>query len=122
MDLLDCVKIDTKFSMINEYWSPKIIAKIDNYYIKIAKINGEFTWHTHDDCDEVFIVHRGEMRIDFRDSCVKIPEGGLFVVEKGKEHKPASKSECEIILFERSDVLNTGDRKNEFTKENIEWI
>ena len=122
MNILSSINVDEKFSLIKEYWSPKIIAKIDDYYIKLAKIKGEFTWHTHDDCDEVFIVNKGEMKIDFRDSFVEIKEKAMYVVEKGKEHKPYAESECEIILFERSDVINTGDKKNEFTKEQIDWI
>ena len=116
------ININDKFDLIKDYWSPKIIAKVDNYYIKLVKIKGEFTWHSHNDCDEVFIVNKGEMRIDFRNSSVVLKENEMYVVEKGIEHKPYAENECEMILFERSDVINTGDKVNGFTKEHIDWI
>ena len=120
--LSKAVNFREKFSMFNEYWSPKCVAALDDYLIKIAKIKGHFTWHTHTGCDEIFIVFKGEMRIDFRNESVALKEGELFVVEKGREHKPFSEEGCEIIMVERSGVLNTGDQKNEFTKETLEWI
>lgn len=111
-----------KFSLFDDYWSPKCIAQLDNYLVKVVKIKGHFTWHTHADCDEIFIVHKGKMRIDFRNESVELNKDEMFVVQKGKEHKPFSEDGCEIILLERVDVVNTGDKTNEFTKEKIEWI
>lgn len=116
------INFKEKYSLFNEYWSPKCIARIDDYFVKVAKIKGHFTWHTHHDCDEMFIVHKGKMRIDFEYESVELNEGEMFVVQKGTKHKPFSEEGCEIILFERSDVINTGDKKNEFTKDEIEWI
>ncbi|MEQ8226029.1 MAG: cupin domain-containing protein, partial [Candidatus Eremiobacterota bacterium] len=103
-------------------WSPKIIGKINDYFVKIAKVKGDFTWHLHDDSDEVFIVHKGILKIDFRDGSAELKAGQMFVVEKGKEHKPYAENECHIILFEKDTVVNTGNIKNEFTKESVEWI
>lgn len=122
MNSINGINIKDKFNLINEYWSPKIIARVDNYYIKLVKIKGEFTWHTHEGCDEVFIVNKGEMRINFRDSFVILKEKEMFVVEKGKEHKPYAENECEMILFEKCDIINTGDKVNKFTKEHIDCI
>ena len=90
--------------------------------MKVVKIVGHFTWHSHTDCDEIFLVHKGKMRIDFRDGFVDLTEGELFVVPKGKEHKPFSEEICEVVILERNDVVNTGNVKNEFTKESCEWI
>jgi len=119
---LNGINFKEKFSLFNEYWSPKCIARFDDYLVKVAKIKGHFTWHTHPECDEIFIVHKGKMRIDFKGRAVELNEGEMSVVQKGMEHKPFSEDGCEIILLERSDVINTGDQKNEFTKAEIEWI
>lgn len=118
---LKSINFDEKFAMITECWSPKIVAGLDNYLVKIAKIEGHFTWHKHTDCDEIFMVHKGKMRIDFRDGSVELGEGEMYVVPKGKEHKPFAEELCEIILLERDDVVNTGDVTDEFTKK-AEWI
>lgn len=116
------INMENKFAKFAECWSPKCIAKLDNYLVKVVKIVGHFTWHSHADCDEIFLVHKGKMRIDFRDGFVDLTEGELFVIPKGKEHKPFSEEICEVVLFERNDVVNTGNVKNEFTKESNEWI
>ncbi len=116
------INFKEKFSLFNELWSPKCIARVDNYIIKIAKIKDDFAWHTHEACDEVFMVHEGSMRIDLRGSTVELSKGELFVVEKGLEHKPHADEVCEIIMFEREDVINTGGEVNDFTKNEMEWI
>jgi mannose-6-phosphate isomerase-like protein (cupin superfamily) len=116
------INLDEKFSLFSECWSPKGIARLDSYVVKIVKIKGHFTWHSHPDADEIFIVHKGEMRIDFRDGSVELKAGEMFVVGKGREHKPFAEEVCEIILLERGDVINTGDVRDEFTKEEIDWI
>ncbi|MFA7420309.1 MAG: cupin domain-containing protein [Melioribacteraceae bacterium] len=120
--ILKGINFDDKFAHFDECWSPKCVARLDNYLVKVLKIKGYFSWHSHKECDEIFIVHKGKMRIDFRDGFVELNNGELFVVPKGKEHKPFSEEVSEIILLEREDVLNTGDVTNEFTKENLDWI
>lgn len=119
---LNGINFIEKFSLFEELWTPKCIAQLDNYIVKIAKIQGEFSWHTHSECDEMFIVHSGSMSIKFRDSTVGLGKGELFVVKKGVEHKPSADEVCEIIMFEREDVVNTGDEVNEHTIENPNWI
>ena len=116
------IDINSKFKIFDDHWSPKIIGKINNYHIKVVKVKGHFTWHKHDETDELFIVNKGELRIDFRDGFVNIKEGQMFIVEKGKEHKPYAEKECEMLTFEPDTVLNTGNVKNEFTKEKLEWL
>ncbi len=118
----NAIDINEKFESFNDHWSPKIIGSLNNYYIKLAKIEGHFTWHKHEDTDEIFIVNRGSMRIDFRDGNVELKQGQMFIVEKGKEHKPYAEKECEIMIFEPNTTLNTGDVKDSFTKEKLEWI
>lgn len=116
------VDISKKFELFKDQWSPKIIGEINDYYIKLARIQGHFTWHMHEETDEVFFVHKGNMRIDFRDGAVELTEGQMFVISKGKEHKPYAENECEIMLFEPKGTLNTGNVRDEFTKENPDWI
>ena len=116
------IDINNKFKLFDDHWSPKIIAKINNYYLKVVKVKGHFTWHKHDETDEIFIVNKGVLRVDFRDGFVDINEGQVFVIEKGKEHKPYAEKECEMMVFEPDTTKNTGNVNNEFTKEIISWI
>lgn len=116
------INFEEKFSLFSEQWSPKIIAQLNNYYFKLARITGDFTWHKHDETDEVFIVLKGEMRMDYRNGSEIVKTGEMIVVPKGVEHKPYSESESKILLVEPAGTVNTGDSKNEFTKEDIERI
>ncbi len=116
------VNFNSKFSKIEGHWQPKGIARLNNYAFKIAKIKGEFIWHKHDDTDEVFIVNRGELVINLPDGSVKVSQGEMFVVPKGIEHKPFAAEECEIIMIEPEGTLNTGDKVDEKTIDEIEWI
>ena len=122
---------DTKFQPINfeekllkfsEYWSPKIIAQLNDYHLKLAKVQGEFVWHDHPETDEVFIVVKGQLEILFRDGNVLLSEGEMFVVPKGVEHKPVAENECHILLVEPAGTANTGDVKDELTAPNNIWI
>src|SRR5574342_631498 len=89
-----------KFSKFSEHWSPKNIARMNDYHFKIAKVQGEFIWHDHPETYEVFIVLHGQLEIQFRDSRVLLKEGEMFVVPKGIEHKPVAENECHILLIE----------------------
>jgi mannose-6-phosphate isomerase-like protein (cupin superfamily) len=101
--------INDKFKLFSEQWQPKVIATMNDYEFKIAKIEGEFIWHSHKETDETFIVIKGEIEIEFRDGSVKVKEGEIFVVPAGVEHKPISKKESQIMLIEPKGVVNTGD-------------
>ena len=116
------ININDKLSKFSEHWSPKIIAQLNDYHLKIVKIRGDFVWHSHSDTDEVFIVIEGNMRIDFRDGSVEINEGEMFVVPKGTEHKPFAEEECKLMLIEPAGTINTGDSGGELTAKNNVWI
>lgn len=116
------INIQEKFSKFAEQWSPKVIAEMNDYQFKLVKIQGDFVWHDHKETDEVFIVIEGEMSIEFRDGEVKLSKGEMFVVPKGVEHKPHAEKECQIMLVEPKDVVNTGEAEGELTAENDVWI
>ncbi len=116
------INIKQKFSKISNYWSPKILAEMNNHEIKLAKIKGDFIWHSHEKTDETFIVIEGEMEIKFHDRIIYLKEGDLFVVPKGVEHKPYAESECKIILLELKGTQNTGNKSDKLTAENDLWV
>ena len=117
------IDIRSKYKLFSEQWQPKVIAKMNDYQFKIAKIEGEFKWHSHKNTDETFIVIKGEINIEFRDGFVKVKEGEMFVVPAGVEHKPMSKKESQIMLIEPHGVVNTGDNTlNDLTAKNDVWI
>jgi mannose-6-phosphate isomerase-like protein (cupin superfamily) len=117
------IKISNKYKLFSEQWQPKVIAEMNDYQFKIAKIEGEFIWHSHKETDETFIVIKGEIEIEFRDGFVKIKEGEMFVVPAGVEHKPKSKEESQIMLIEPKGVVNTGEEdSNNLTAKNDVWI
>jgi mannose-6-phosphate isomerase-like protein (cupin superfamily) len=119
---IQAINLTNKLSLFDEYWSPKIIAQMNDYHFKLAKIQGEFIWHSHPDTDEVFIVIKGEMRIEFRDFHTKLSEGEMCVVPRGIEHKPVANDKCEIMLIEPAGTVNTGDTISERTKTEDYWI
>ncbi len=117
------INIQDKFSKFTDHWAPKIIAQLNDYHLKLAKVQGEFVWHDHPETDEVFIVIKGHLDILFRDGKVSLVEGEMFVVPKGLEHKPAAKQECHILLIEPTGLVNTGNAANsELTAPNDVWI
>jgi mannose-6-phosphate isomerase-like protein (cupin superfamily) len=106
---MDKVNLAEKLSLFSEHWSPKIIGSVDDYEVKVVKLEGDFVWHKHDDADELFLVINGELDMDFRDRRVSLGSGELIVVPKGTEHKPHAEKECEVLLLERKGLVNTGD-------------
>lgn len=118
----ESINFQEKFNLFNEKWTPKIIAQMNDYHFKLARIEGEFTWHDHKETDEVFIVLEGSMRIDMKDDSVSINEGEMYVVPKGIEHKPFAENPCKILIIEPAGTINTGDRGGEMTKPENTWI
>lgn len=111
-----------KLGMFTEHWEPRIIAQLNDYQIKLAKLTGEFVWHSHNETDEAFIVLEGEMSIAFRDGQVRMHAGEMFVVPKGVEHKPFAPLECSVLLIEPAGTVNTGNTDSDLTARNDIWI
>ncbi len=122
MNKLKKINLKEKLSKFSDYWSPKVIAEMNDYQFKLVKIKDDFDWHSHKTTDEVFVVIKGQMRIDFRNEAVSLSEGEMLVIPKGVEHKPYAKEECEVMVIEPKGVVNTGDLNNELTAENDVWI
>ena len=111
-----------KLSKFSDHWSPKVIAEMNDYQFKLAKLQGEFVWHNHPDTDEVFIVIEGSMKIEIEDGVVELSAGEMYVVPKGVMHKPSAEKECQIMLVEPRGVVNTGEADSDLTAENDVWI
>ena len=120
--LLNRINLKDKLSKVSEYWSPRIIAEMNDYQFKLAKIKGDFIWHDHKDTDEVFIVIEGAMSIKLRDDVIDLSEGEMCVVPKGVEHKTYAENECKVMLVEPRGVINTGDAGGVLTAANGVWI
>ena len=116
------INLEEKFAMFNEHWTPKIITELNDYQIKIVKVEGDFVWHDHSDTDEFFLVIEGTLFIEFEEETMELNAGELYVVPKGVMHKPYATSECKIMLVEPRGVVNTGDEESELTSENDVWI
>lgn len=119
---MDKVNVKQKLSLINEYWSPKIIGELNDHQIKIAKLKGEFIWHKHDHEDEMFYIIDGELTIEFRDRKLYLTPGEFCIVPRGVEHRPVAKDEVSIILVEPASTLNTGNVMHQLTEKEIDRI
>ena len=119
----DSINFSNKLSKFSEHWSPKIVARMNDYHLKVVKVQGEFVWHDHTDTDEVFIVIKGHLDILFRDGSVSLDEGEMYVVPKGVEHKPVAEQECHILLIEPAGLINTGNATDsDLTAPSDVWI
>ena len=107
--------IGEKLALFSELWSPKVVARLNDYEIKVVKLKGEFVWHTHNDTDELFLVMNGELTIQLRDGDVRLKPGQLFVVPKGVEHCPVAEGEVHALLIEPVGVVNTGEAGGSLT-------
>jgi mannose-6-phosphate isomerase-like protein (cupin superfamily) len=107
--MTDKVNLAEKFATFTERWAPKIVGTVDDYEVKLVKVEGDFVWHSHADADEMFFVIEGRLRMDFRDRQVEVGPGEMIVVPRGVEHKPFAAQECKLMLMERRGVANTGD-------------
>ena len=116
------INFKDKYSKFSKHWSPRIIAEMNDYQFKLAKIKGEFIWHNHKDTDEVFIVIEGRMSIDLEDKTRVLNSGEMIVIKKGEKHKPYSKDECKVLIIEPKGVINTGDEGGMLTVANDQWI
>lgn len=103
-------------SALTELWSPRVIAEVDDSYVKVAKVKGVFGWHAHEHEDELFLILAGRLRIEMEDGAVDLGEGDVYVVPKGKRHNPIAEEECQVLLIERKSTLHTGDMPGEKTR------
>jgi len=116
------VNFADKFARVDQLWQQRVIAEMNDYQFKIARLEGDFIWHDHPDTDETFVVVEGELRIDFRDGSVLVRAGEMFVVPKGKEHKPFAEREVKLLLIEPRGTLNTGNAGGERTVSSDIWV
>ena len=120
--MIDKVNLAEKLAAFDEPWSPKIVAELNDAYVKVVRLEGEFVWHHHDGEDELFLVASGRMRMQFRDGDVVLEPGELIVVPRGVEHCPLAEGECHVVLIEPKTTLNTGNVRNERTREKLDRI
>ena len=114
--------LNTALSSFHEHWSPRIVASLNGQEVKLAKFQGAFDWHAHENEDELFLVVHGEFTMDFRDRSVVLREGEMIVVPRGVEHRPVAEHECHVLLFEPAGLINTGDAEASDRTTSGTWI
>lgn len=119
---VEVINLASKLSQFSEKWSPRIVAQLNDYHVKLAIIEGDFIWHNHPETDELFLVLEGSMVIHLRDEDIQLSSGELCIVPKGVDHKPAADSRCTIMLVEPIHTLNMGSVENERDASEGQWI
>jgi mannose-6-phosphate isomerase-like protein (cupin superfamily) len=119
---IEKVNVAEKFKEIGDYWNPRIAAELNGQLVKLVRLNGEFVWHHHENEDEMFFVVKGRFRMEFRDKHLWLGEGEFLVVPRMVEHRPVAEGEAHVLLFEPTSTLNTGNVRNERTREKLERI
>jgi len=124
MNKIKPINIMNKFSLFNDKWTPKIIAELNDQLIKVCKLKDDFVWHSHKNEDELFMVFKGTLFIDFRDgNTVEVNEGEIIIIPKGIEHRPHTNGEIVFnLLFEPKTTMHTGNIKSNMTVEKLDWI
>ena len=107
---------------LTEFWSPRVVAEVDDAYVKVAKVKGTLAWHSHENEDELFLILKGRLRIEMEAGAVELKEGELFVVPKGVRHNPVAEEECHVMLIERKTTLHTGDVATDRTRSIAEQL
>ena len=118
---MDRINLTEKFSLFEEFWNPRIVASLNDSYVKLVKLKGEFIWHHHELEDELFFVINGRLLIEFRDRNLWLNPGELVVIPRGVEHRPVAEEEVQVILIEPKTTLNTGEVGGERTVD-ARWI
>jgi mannose-6-phosphate isomerase-like protein (cupin superfamily) len=124
---MEKINLKQKLSLIDDHWNPRIAAELNGQYVKLVKFQGPFTWHHHDNEDELFMVVKGRFTMEYRDEngaekSRSIEEGELIVVPRGVDHRPVAEEECHVLLFEPVSTLNTGNTENELTRKELSRI
>ena len=124
MKEIEPINLMSKFSLIKEEWTPKIIGELNNQFVKLCKLKGDFVWHSHENEDELFMVIKGTLLIDFRDGrTVSIKEGEVIIIPKGVEHRPHTNGELVLnLLFEPKSTQHTGNIETDRTVKKLDWI
>lgn len=118
------INVEEKFDKVTDHWKPRIIGELNGQLVKLAKLKGSFVWHSHENEDELFYVHKGTLYMEFRDKTEVVEAGNLIIVPKGVEHNPYTVNDEEVwvMLFEPAETLHTGAVQHERTHNNQEWI
>ena len=120
------INLNEKLSLINEHWDPRIAGELNGQYVKLVKFQGPFTWHHHDQEDELFMVVKGRFRMEYRedgsDKSVWLEQGEMIIVPRGLDHRPVADEECHVLLFEPVSTLNTGNTESELTKHTLSHV
>ena len=119
---MDKIILAQKLARINDHWNPRVIAELNGQQVKLVKFQGEFPWHNHEDEDELFMVLSGSFMMEFRDKKVLLQPNEILVVPRGVEHRPIADDEASVLLFEPASTINTGNERNNFTREKPEEI
>ncbi len=119
---MQAVNLAEKLAKIDAQWQPKVVAALNDYHVKLVKLEGEFVWHQHEETDELFLVLAGALRIRLREGDVELAAGELFVVPKGVEHLPVAAAEAHVLLIEPQGTPNTGDAGGARTAASDDWI
>lgn len=116
------INLAQKASLIEQQWSPRVVAEMNDYQFKVVRIEGEFIWHSHPETDEAFFVLEGTLRIDLPEGCVHVNPGELYVVPRGVAHRTAAQGEAKLMMIEPRGILNTGHEEGDRTALNDVWI
>jgi mannose-6-phosphate isomerase-like protein (cupin superfamily) len=121
------INLEQKLSLFNDYWNPRVAGELNGQQVKLVKFKGPFTWHHHEQEDELFMVISGRFKMEYRgesgaEESVWIEPGEMIIVPRGTEHRPVADDECHVLLFEPATTLNTGDKENEFTRRTLTTI
>lgn len=119
---MDKVNIEEKLALFDEHWRPKVVGELNGQHVRLAKFQGEFIWHKHEDEDEFFLVLQGSFDMHFRDRIETVNENEFIIVPRGVEHCPCADQEVHVLLFEPAETLNTGDIEDKRTLRNLEWL
>ena len=119
---MNVINVEEKFKLFSDLWSPKKVGELNGQQILLAKLKGEFLFHTHDNEDELFMVIKGSLEIELRYKTITLNEGEFYIVPKGVEHKPIAEYECKIMLVEPRGVVNTGATDSDLAAENDVWV
>jgi mannose-6-phosphate isomerase-like protein (cupin superfamily) len=120
--VLTSIDVAQKLSLFQDHWHPRTIAQVNDTQVRVAKVQGEFVWHSHTDEDELFWVIQGELEIELRDGSVFLGPGQMVVVPRGVEHRPVAREEVHLVLVESAGIRHTGDVVSELTVSEFEWI